>query len=146
MASAIACALPLPPLASAILGLVRNRHLVRRCVAALLAFWFVASTQEIAATHLCPMHDAMAMQMAGQMAPHTAAGHAPGPHGAHHQCTCMGAACTTGPVPLAAGRIALHEATAVASAAHPGQTVGSVPSNPQYRLPYAHAPPHAPVA
>ncbi|MGH7625413.1 MAG: hypothetical protein ACREOJ_08850 [Gemmatimonadaceae bacterium] len=125
---------------------MRNRHFARRCVAAFLAFWFVASTQEIAATHLCPMHDAMAMQMAGQMAPPAASGHAPGPHSAHHQCTCMGAACATGPVPLAAGRITLHEATTIACAAHPSHTVGSVPFNPQYRLPYAHAPPHASVA
>jgi hypothetical protein len=129
---------------------VRNRHFASRCFAAFLAFWFVASTQEIAATHLCPMHDAMAMQMAGQMAgqmaPHATSGHAPGSHSAHHQCTCMGAACTTAPVPLAAGRIALHEATTTTSAARPSHAVAGAPSAPQYRLPYAHAPPHASVA
>jgi hypothetical protein len=125
---------------------VRNRHFASRCFAAFLALWFVASTQEIAATHLCPMHDAMAMQMAGQMAPHATSGHGPGPHSAHHQCTCMGAACTTGPVPLAAGRIALQEAATTTSAARPSHTVAGTPSAPQYRLPYAQAPPHASVA
>jgi len=125
---------------------VRNRHFASRCFAAFLALWFVASTQEIAATHLCPMHDAMAMQMAGQMAPHATSGHAPGSHSAHHQCTCMGAACTTGPVPLAAGRVALQEVATITSAVRSSYSIGSVPSAAQYRLPYAHAPPLASVA